>query len=99
MVSQYKLALPGGYVLPITLIKESFTPYVLQNTQMETDLIREMLSRGVQAYLRREGVALSIVDRNESFSANEEFAGLVGIYNCVEMIGREQAEQIGDIHG
>lgn len=99
MYTQYHLTLPGGYRLPVTLIRET----VLSN-EVQTQLCREeeaklQLSDAAKEYLRQQMVALTIQDAQEEFLSDGITCRLIGHYGCIEMIGREQSEQIGDFHG
>ena len=99
MYSEYCLTLPGGYRLPVALVKETITEYdTCSQTADEADA-RRLLTDFSKAYLQRQLVAATILDAREDFSGDAGVYRLKGYYACTEMIGREQSEQIGDFHG
>lgn len=99
MVTQYHLTLPGGYRLPVTIIKEQRIAYQTQLCQIDELLLSEQLSAFARKHLRGYGIALSILDVQETVTTENGLTVLKGTYDCSEMIGREQGEQIGDFHG
>lgn len=99
MIRQYQLALPGGYVLPVVLTVEQYSIFSLQTTSHNDELRSEQLSDYSKSLLYSDGIALSILDANEAITSSDGMLILDGIYRCNEMIGRRQAEQIGDFHG
>ncbi len=98
IVSQYHLALPGGYILPVTLIKEQYLVYHQREQKRETDYLPAKMSVYLLSLLRSDCVALSVVDAEETFDNAGTLISLNGIYNCIEMIGREQGEQLGEFY-
>ena len=99
MVSEYDLALPGGCVLPLTLVKETYVLYALQDNVLEESALTPKLSEFSKATLCRSALALSIIDTTESTEASAGVMRMMALYDCTEMIGREQSEQIGDFYG
>ena len=99
MVTQYYLTLPGGYRLPLSLVKEHHIAYQMQTHQIDGAQAEVRLSEFSRALLQGEGVALEIMDAQETIQRENRLFVLAGVYNCIEMIGREQGEQIGDFHG
>lgn len=99
MYSQYHLTLPGGYRLPVTLVKETVLSYDTNVQPRSEAEAQQLLSAFAKDYLRQTMVALTVLDAKETFSMEGGCCRLRGQYACVEMIGREQGEQIGDFHG
>ena len=99
MVTQYHLTLPGDYVLPITLIKETSISHRCKMFQMNEAQVVAELSRFAANYIHASGVALTVHDEQETVLNENGRVILDGIYNCTEMIGREQGVEIGDFHG
>jgi len=99
MVTQYHLTLPGGYELPLSIIKEQRTGYQTRVNQIDAAQLTGQLSAFSKILLHSEGVALTIIDVQETVDTENGLTVLSGIYNCTEMIGRELGEQIGDFHG
>ena len=99
MSTKYHLTLPGGYRLPVTLIKETIVRCDVQTQPVEEETAEALLSGFARQYLREHLVALSILDAQEALLDAGGCWRLAGTYACSEMIGREQGEQIGDLHG
>ena len=98
MVTQYYFTLPGGYKLPLALIKEQKVFYQTKPHEIETEQSAYRLSEFSQKLLRSESVALTIVDKQEMIEAADGVVKLYGVYSCSEMVGREQIELTGDSH-
>ena len=96
---EYCLTLPGGYRLPVTLVKE--TVFVYDNKIQQRNLAdaESQLSDFARRYLYTQQVALSIQNAQEMLTEADGVFRLSGCYGCSEMIGREQGDQIGDFHG
>ena len=95
MVANYHLTLPGGYRLPVTLVKETVTV-------SELDEVRtggESVLKGFAAeYLGTQMIAGTITGAVETVTEGDGVWVLEGEYACTEMIGRERAEQNGELH-
>ena len=99
MVSQYHLALPGNFELPLVLLKEETCAYQQARRQTDGQEETEQLSEFSRTLIKADAIALSVTDAKESFERKNGLLVLNGIYSCTEMIGREQGVQIGDFHG
>lgn len=99
MCTEYDLALPGGYRLPVTLIKETVRHYTVQPRVRDEKHACSLLSEFAASYLCQQMVALNVEHAQEEFAATDGVYTLYGRYACTEMIGRERSEQIGDFHG
>ena len=99
MVSQYHLALPGNFELPLVLLKEETHTYQLERSQSDGREETEQLSDFSKTLIKTDAIALTITDEKESVDKKDGLLLLKGIYGCTEMIGREQGVQIGDFHG
>lgn len=95
MVREYKLTLPGGFRLPVTLVVESYSQDVLTSVTLPGD--REALAEFTERCVLGQTVEGTILARQESFSENEGVLRLTGGYVCRESIG--QGIETGDIHG
>lgn len=84
----YDLTLPGGFRLPISLIKETVTPYADSNvpSDPDEDLYKDLLDD----YLTDTMIAGKILKAKTSYSADGAFCVLNGTYICEEMIGKLQ---------
>ena len=99
MVTQYDLTLPGGFVLPLTLVKEQYTEYGHRSNQLDAQTLYSKLSEFSRRMLGSQSVALTITDVNEEHSTSDCLGILNGVYSCTEMIGREEVEEIGAFYG
>ncbi len=98
MYSEYVLTLPGGFRLPVCLIKETIREYELEESEGLDDAMQRELSAYAQRYLRSQMIAGVITNFMEVLSSEHGFA-LTGVYECQEMIGRVKPEEIGVYHG
>ncbi len=96
MYKKYVLTLPGGFELPLVLLREQTTVCEMQTA--ETQNAAEQLSEAAEKYLRSIMVAGTVRSRVEQIEQGEAFV-LTGRYLCEEMIGRERSEEIGVYHG
>jgi len=99
MITQYHLTLPGNYTLPVTLIKEEQIHCQTASREVNAAALKIHLSDFSKRIIRNTGIALSIIDVQETFDDRNGLYVLRSIYNCTEMIGREKGVQIGDSHG
>ncbi len=99
MYSEYDVTLPGGFSLPVALCVEEYTVYETSLSEIPPDCAQNALTGFADRYLTGQMVAGEIRSRLETVSSEEGVYHLRGSYICVEMIGREQKEQIGDTNG
>ena len=99
METQYQLTLPGGFALPIVLIRQRLVDYQLETVSTIDLSLASKLSFCLQSQLCSENVACTIVNAQEQLTKEDKAARLDAVYSCVEMIGRERVVQIGDLHG
>lgn len=95
MYQEYVWTLPGGFELPVALIVEEYTSFDTWTASAEPEAVQDVLCRFAQQYLQAQMVAGQILDRTEVVEGN----CLYGKYACVEMIGREQSEEIMQSNG
>ena len=98
MYQEYQLTLPGGYRLPISLVKETVLAYDLKPCERSDVVVKRQLSDFAKGYLQDHLVALVVLNAQEELTAEEKRFLFHGYYHCTEMIGRERAEQIGEFH-
>lgn len=96
MYTEYILSLPGGFPLPIVLVKETVSSCPVWADDVEESQAAVCLKEFVQRYLQQKMVAGVIVDRLERLTLEADSWTLVGEYGCTEMIGQRQ-EEIGVI--
>lgn len=84
----YDLSLPGGFRLPISLIKESVIRYTAsdESSAPDEDLCNDLLCD----YLTNAMIAGKILKAESSASAGDDICVLNGKYICEEMIGKLQ---------
>ncbi|MBE6947577.1 MAG: hypothetical protein E7454_04940 [Ruminococcaceae bacterium] len=94
MYEENYLTLPGGFVLPIALVREHWITYELSSDVGSTDALSHSLCVEAEKYLRGQMVAGQILSKQEEISQEEDVLLLDANYECIEMIGREQSEEI-----
>lgn len=99
MYEAYILTLPGGFTLPVTLIRERIIPATLTDVPVDEERARAQLQQFSSAYLTTQMVGGQITSRREQFDADGETVTLSGVYGCCEQIGRRKQEQIGESYG
>ena len=93
------LTLPGGFRLPVTLVVERITSYTAFPVQADADGTAQALARFAEEYLGGQMIAGKILSSALDYSREPERLTMEGRYDCLEMIGREQTERIGEYHG
>ena len=99
MYSKYVLTLPGGFTLPVSLIKWTILPCDLVPRELSEDEAQSLLSDFADRYLNTQMIAGRIIRKDEVLSRDGSVYQLTGNYACTEMIGRVQQEQIGAYNG
>ena len=98
MYERKYLTLPGGFKLPVSLIKEQRIYYENDlNTAEQNDFA--WMYDVCENYVNSQMVAGQILQKNQAVSINDELCCLQGKYECLEMIGRVQKEEILNNHG
>ena len=93
MYSEYCWALPGGFCLPISVMKQTSYSYDLQTvTEKESASMR--LEADSRAYLLDQMIAGEILYATQSAKVSGDICRLNGIYSCREMIGKLRYEEI-----
>lgn len=85
-VQRYQLTLPGGFTLPITLEKATYTFYETEEAVVANQWD---ISEYAKNYLRNQMIAGEILETQEDFSQESGVLILNGKYRCKEMIGLE----------
>lgn len=96
--TEYPLVLPGGFQLPVALAVEKLTFWNTEPTASEEAAAQAELKAFVDDYLTSQMVAGKILYAVESVFPQAGGYVLTGQYDCLEMIGRERAEEIGENH-
>ena len=98
MVTEYTLTLPGGFDLPVKLVKELVSAHTVAVSQVAEADAAAMLTEFAAGYLSRQMIAGTVTAALETVSSEDGCWILEGNYACTEMIGRERAEQNGELH-
>ena len=89
---EFKLTLPGGFQLPVSLIRETITDYqYLEDIQTEA---YEWLIDDAIRYLQSQMVAGQILKQDIQTDITDDVCYLNGRFSCVEMIGQVKEEEI-----
>lgn len=94
MYERKNITLPGGFVLPIALVTETWTYYESNDAELSGEESKEMLSDFSGRYLQQQMVAGQILSTRESITEKDGDITLTGQYQCREMIARIQNEEI-----
>ncbi len=97
--TEYPLVLPGGFQLPVALAVEKLTFWNAEPTASEEASAQTELKAFADDYLTSQMVAGKILYAVESVFPQAGGYVLTGQYDCLEMIGRERAEEMGENHG
>ena len=98
MVTEYNLNLPGGFPLPVKLLRHTHIFAATEPAALDETLVAELLTEFAQGYLAQQMIAGTVAEAMETIWVDEDRWILTGNYACTEMIGREQAEQNGELH-
>lgn len=94
--TEYHLTLPGGFQLPVTLVREDVVSYDLADAERQD--ADTLLVHSAESYLRRTMVAGTIIGADTRITGNDGAKCLTGTYACTEMIGKIRRE-IGEYNG
>lgn len=83
---QYILTLPGGFQLPIALIKETTLRYSISNELYEPE--QGAMQQLLREYILRIMIAGKILHEEVSAAGQDDIYSLTGKYVCEEMIGK-----------
>ena len=96
-VKMYKesfLTLPGGFVLPVSLVIEEWTYYESRDISASVEDIPGKLSGFAEEYLSATMIAGQVLSKQESATEADGMICLEGEYACLEMIGQVRNEEI-----
>lgn len=99
MYQEYHLTLPGGFVLPVSLVVETVTQYDSSFASVSDLDAQTLLADYADGYLPEQMVSGKIITRNTAYSNQEDVALLEADYICIEMIARERAEELDFYYG
>ena len=84
MYERIYLTLPGGYTLPIALVKQEVLHYDTDETTGDDFSFLEIASR---TYLKEQMIAGTILRESVSIDEDDYICRISGRYECLEMIG------------
>lgn len=99
MYQQYYIVLPGGFQLPVSLVIEDFQSYDADAVRTAVETAPVQLQTFAESYLRTQMIAGQILRSGIIVRSEGDVAVLQGRYSCLEMIGREQIEEIEHSYG
>ena len=95
-VKMYKktyLTLPGGYVLPLALVRQEILYY---DTSASTGSDFSFLESASREYLKGQMIAGTILKEAISLEEDDYICRISGKYECIEMIGCSTNEELGN---
>lgn len=93
MYSEYYWTLPGGFQLPVSLIRVTCVYYDTVDTLLAEESL-QWLPQYAREYLLSQMIAGNILDETLDWHASSGLYELTGRYACHEMIGLEKHEEI-----
>lgn len=94
MYTENFLTLPGGFQLPVAIAEEVWIYYDSVETPVSPEQAQRVLTDFMDRYLPAQMIAGQILTRQENLTQFDGGFALSGQYACLEMIGREQSEEI-----
>lgn len=98
MYTEYTLTLPGGFQLPVRLLKEELTASAVSVSAVDAASAESMLTAFAATCLKEQMIAGCITAAAEYLTDEQAVYRLTGSYACTEMIGRVLEERIGELH-
>lgn len=92
--SEKSVCLPGGFVLPISLIRETVISYENAEQLPIVSEEEQWLEDFSQTYLKASMIAGDVVSAQTELIPGEGFSSLRGRFACIEMIGQIKYEQM-----
>lgn len=99
MYTEYYLTLPGGFRLPLALIRETVIFCETELSDIPASEAQQLLSKAAASYLTDRMIGGTIDLSREAMQSVPGAYRLTGAYACTEMIGRVHNEKVGEYHG
>ena len=96
MYAEYYITLPGGFRLPVALVKETVFVTELQQAFHDPQDMQCRLEKFGERYVQGQMISGSVIGGETTFSEADGLLVLEGEYLCTEMIGRLRQEKIGE---
>ncbi len=94
MYKEYYLTLPGGFQLPVALMREDLIYYDLQTDSISQSNECSWLDSQCEKYILDQMVAGRILNNHKVTEYHEDIVCQYNQYACVEMIGQVRSEEI-----
>jgi len=94
MYEENFLTLPGGLQLPLAIVTEVWVSFPPVSVSVSVDGSSSALTDLTREHLLKSMIAGRILSQNETVSQEDGVLKLEGVYGCLEMIGKEQSEEI-----
>ena len=94
MYKETYMTLPGGFILPVRVVEETWIPCQVTDTQFDANEANTHLSGYAAAYLSEQMIAGQVLGSEEAFVEQEAVYLTEGKYACLEMIGQERKEEV-----
>ncbi len=91
--SEKYLQLPGGFLLPIAIVKETMIYFHQSSEATVSSNWNEWIANYAESYLQSTMIAGEIVSAQTDLETTDTACTLYGKYACVEMIGQIKYEQ------
>ena len=88
----YEVILPGGFKLPLAVVKETVIHYESGGAQIDAE--DDMLKKLACNYILGDMLAGNVIDMDIEVSQDDDFYTISGVFTCDEIIGRLQKEGI-----
>lgn len=93
MYSVKYITLPGGFQLPLAIVKETSIYYDTAVSAMDEKSAQTQIAGFADQYLLQSMTAGQILQRYETTEISDGFCNLKGQYICQEMIGKTRLEE------
>lgn len=93
MYESIPLRLPGGFALPVTLVKVTYL-YYETDTAFDEQSVYHWHTEKIDSYLRSQMVSGQILQRDITYNQTSEVCELNCEYACLEMIGVYRREEM-----
>lgn len=97
--AEFRLKLPGGFHLPLSLCVDRIIPYDTSSEEVSECYATECFEQIGACQISAEMIAGKILSGNSQLFKSDERYTYECIYHCHEMIGRERTEEIGESYG
>ena len=98
LYEEKSVALPGGYLLPVTLMIETVIYYKTDlNDLTEDDVL--WMENLTQAYIEENMLGGIVLRKSREYRMTEQSCLLKAIYTCREQIGKNRIEETLDFYG